>query len=159
VFANYTFLDSEIVNHTNDFIEGQPVPQTPAHSASLWTTVEPIDRLSLGLGATARSEIQVNNPADENAVASRIPGFVRLDFYAAYAFQAFDLQLNVNNLTNTLYYGAGYGGHAVPGEALSAMLTARFNFWAARRARPGRWAGGQCPRVASLGRRPVCAGA
>ncbi|HLT28483.1 MAG TPA: TonB-dependent siderophore receptor [Myxococcaceae bacterium] len=128
VFANYTFLDSEIVNHTNDFIEGQPVPQTPAHSASLWTTVEPIDRLSLGLGATARSEIQVNNPADENAVASRIPGFVRLDFYAAYAFQAFDLQLNVNNLTNTLYYGAGYGGHAVPGEALSAMLTARFNF-------------------------------
>lgn len=128
VFANYTFLDSEVVNHTNAFIEGQPVPQTPAHSASLWTTVDPIDRLSLGLGATAQSETQVNNPADENAVANKLPGYVRLDFYASYAFAAFDLQLNVNNLTDTLYYGAGYSGHAVPGQARSAMLTARFNF-------------------------------
>ena len=128
IFANYTFMHSEIRNHTNPFIEGQPVPSTPKHSASLWTTVEVLPRLTLGAGATGQTDNQVNNPANETTLTNVIPGFVRFDAYAAYAFQAFDLQLNVNNLGNRYLYEAGYSGHAVPAAARSAMLTARFGF-------------------------------
>ena len=127
VFANYTFMDSEIVNHTIDFIEGQRLPLTPAHSASVWTTVALNSRLSLGGGATMQSETTVNNPADASAVQASVPGYVRLDGYIAYAFDAFDLQLNLNNLTNALYFDQAYSGHAIPAAERSAMLTARFD--------------------------------
>ena len=132
VFANYTFMDSEIVKHTNNevgnFIKGQSIPLTPEHSASLWTTVALTSRLSLGGGATMQSETIVNNPANASEVQNSLPAYVRLDGYVSYAFNAFDLQLNLNNLTNALYYDQGYSGHAIPAAERSAMLTARFDF-------------------------------
>ena len=49
IFANYTYLDSEILQNisnvaigggTIDFLAGDPLPTTPEHSFSLWTTYE-----------------------------------------------------------------------------------------------------------------------
>ena len=47
IFANYTYLDSEVVQSvsdlalgggTIDILAGDPLPNTPEHSASVWTT-------------------------------------------------------------------------------------------------------------------------
>ena len=51
VFANYTFLDSEIPDNPNAFLVGQPLPNTPKHSFSLWTTLQHLRGFTLGGGA------------------------------------------------------------------------------------------------------------
>ncbi len=59
----------------------------------------------------------------------KVPNFWRFDAFASYAlWNKIDLQLNVNNLTNVLYYEQYYAGQAVPAEARSANLTARVRF-------------------------------
>ena len=84
VFANYTYLDSEVlqrrvrllprqpgnpnaddVNCGNsaafpDPQKGNPLTNTPKHSASLWTTYELSD-WTFGYGATYQGEFYLNN--------------------------------------------------------------------------------------------------
>lgn len=128
VFANYTFLDSEIREHTNPYLVGQALPQTPRHGLSLWTTVQVLEKLSLGGGAVFQSETVVNNPASEATALNRVPGYWRFDAVASYALGPAELQLNVNNLTNALYYDQYYAGHAVPAAGRSAVLSAKVRF-------------------------------
>lgn len=128
VLANYTFMDSEILEHTNDFLVGQQLPNTPKHSLSLWTTVGITEALTLGGGAIYQDVTVVNNPASATAAINKVPNYWRFDAFASYALEKVDLQLNVYNLTNALYYDQYYGGHAVPAEGLSAMLTGRVRF-------------------------------
>ncbi|WP_095982861.1 TonB-dependent receptor [Melittangium boletus] len=129
VLANYTHLDSEILANPNAYLVGQPLPSTPKRSFSLWTTVEPIERLSLGGGAVYQDVTVVNNPASETAVLNKVPNYWRFDAFASYSlWDKLDLQLNVNNLTNKLYYDQYYSGQAVPAAARTAYLTARVRF-------------------------------
>ncbi|RYZ35086.1 MAG: TonB-dependent receptor, partial [Myxococcaceae bacterium] len=128
VFANYTFLDASIQEHTNDFLEGQRLVNTPKRSFSLWTTYALLDNLSLGGGAVYQDVVPVNNPANATVLLTKVPNYWRFDAFASYAFKKVDLQLNVYNLTDTLYYDAYYGGQAVPAEARSAVLSANVRF-------------------------------
>ncbi|WP_369414402.1 TonB-dependent receptor [Corallococcus soli] len=128
VFANYTFLDASIQEHTNDFLEGQRLVNTPKRSFSLWTTYAILDNLSVGGGAVYQDVVPVNNPATAAAQLVKVPNYWRFDAFASYSFQKVDLQLNVYNLTDKLYYDAYYGGQAVPAEARSAVLTANVRF-------------------------------
>lgn len=128
VLANYTHMGSEIREHTNAYLVGQPLPNTPKRSLSLWTTVNPLDALTLGGGAVYQDVTTVNNPTAANVAFNKVPNFWRFDAFASYSFGRLDLQLNVNNITNELYYDQYYSGHAVPAEARSASLTARYSF-------------------------------
>ncbi|WP_404362044.1 TonB-dependent siderophore receptor [Corallococcus coralloides] len=128
VFANYTFLDASIREHTNDFLEGQRLVNTPKRSFSLWTTYAILDTLSVGGGATYQDVATVNNPANATVVLSKVPNSWRFDAFASYSIQKVDLQLNVYNLTDTLYYDAYYGGQAVPADGVSALLSAHVRF-------------------------------
>jgi len=128
VLANYTFMDSEIRKHTNDFLVGQRLPNTPKHSISLWTTVSVTEDLSVGGGALYQDVTVVNNPTAANQPLNKVPNFWRFDAFASYALKPAELQLNVYNLTNELYYDQYYAGHAVPAEGISATLTARVRF-------------------------------
>jgi catecholate siderophore receptor len=130
LLANYTFMDSEILDHPvpDSPLIGQRLPQTPEHSMSLWATLNPIRGLSLGGGAVYQSETEVNNPATAAAVLNSVPGYVRFDAVAIYAWRNTELQLNLNNLTNALYYSEYYAGHAVPADGRSAMLSGRVRF-------------------------------
>jgi len=128
VLANYTHMDSEIRAHTNAYLVGQPLPNTPRRSLSLWTTLTPLDNLTLGGGAVYQDVTSVNNPASASVAFNKVPNFWRFDAFASYAWGKVDLQLNVNNLSNELYYDQYYGGHAVPAEARAASLTARYRF-------------------------------
>ncbi|NTX16663.1 TonB-dependent siderophore receptor [Myxococcus sp. CA056] len=128
VLANYTLMDSAIVEHTNAFLVGQRLPNTPRHSISLWTTYSPLKDFTVGGGAVYQDVTSVSNPAAPTTATSYVPNFWRFDAFASYAFGKAQVQLNVYNLTDTLYYDQYYGGHAVPADGVSALLTARYRF-------------------------------
>jgi catecholate siderophore receptor len=141
IFANYTYLDSEILQNisdiaigggTIDFQAGDPLPTTPEHSASLWTTYDFGNGIMAGYGATYQGEYTFNR------FSSSAPLFYTDDYVvqrAMIAWEATDnmvLQLNVNNLTDELYYervrNNSTSGWATPGAARSFVLSANMRF-------------------------------
>ncbi|HEY0096412.1 MAG TPA: TonB-dependent receptor, partial [Archangium sp.] len=129
VIANYTQLDSEIREHTNPYLVGQPLPSTPPRSLSLWTTLTPLQQLTIGAGAVYQDVTTVNNPTSAAQSFNKVPNYWRFDAFASYSlWERLDLQLNVNNLTNRFFYDQYYSGQAIPAAARSAFLTARVHF-------------------------------
>lgn len=135
VFANYTFLDSEVLQSVSDFVKqstgldlqaGNPLPNTPEHSASLWTTYALPQNWLVGYGATYQDGYD----------GGRGVGFPDIKSYVTHramvAYQVndnFSLQLNVNNLFDKEYYiRVRNNGWATPGDARSAVLTATYRF-------------------------------
>jgi len=63
-----------------------------------------------------------------------VPSYVVLNGMASYRVNAhLNLQLNLNNLTNKLYYNSVYysaddENHAVPGPGRTALLTVNLRF-------------------------------
>jgi catecholate siderophore receptor len=125
LIASYTFLHSSIRRHSNPYLLGQELPNTPPHGLALWTTYAPLSRLVLGAGATYQSDTVTNNPANAMTVVNKVPQFVRFDAFASYAFKQAEMQLNVANITNELYYEQYSGSQAVPAEGRLVMLSAK----------------------------------
>jgi catecholate siderophore receptor len=128
LMANYTLMDSAITEHTNAFLIGQRLPNTPRHSLSLWTTYQVLEHLSVGGGATYQDVTSVSNPTAPATATNFVPNFWRFDAFASYELGKASFQLNLYNLTDALYYDQYYAGHAVPAEGVSGMLTARYRF-------------------------------
>lgn len=128
LFANFTHIYSAILEHSNDYLEGQPLPNTPKNSLSLWTTYEVIENLTLGGGAIYQSVTTVNNPASATAAYLKVPNYWRFDAVAGYQWGKVEVQLNLNNLTNALYYAQYYSGHAVPAEGRTVSLSGKYRF-------------------------------
>ena len=154
VFANYTYLDSEVLSGVSEFcrenpsvacvnsiaypdpLKGNPLTNTPKHSASLWTTYR-LNDWTFGYGATYQGEFYLNNSyiVVSNNVASETALYKTPDYWthrAMVGYQINDsigLQLNVNNLFDEEYYTRiRNNGWATPGEGRSAVLTATFKF-------------------------------
>jgi catecholate siderophore receptor len=125
LIASYTFLHARILRHTNPYLVGQKLPSTPEHSLALWTTYSPIDKLVLGAGAGYQAATTVNNPTAEMQPFNEVPQFWRFDAYASYALPHLELQVNLSNLTDALYYEQYSGSQAVPAEGRVVLLTAR----------------------------------
>ncbi|HKE48077.1 MAG TPA: TonB-dependent siderophore receptor [Rhodanobacteraceae bacterium] len=138
VFGGYTHLDSELTDAgfvnvgtaTNPVWvpspdKGNRFPNTPDDSASLWTTYQLLPKLTIGAGAFYTSKVYGNT-----ANTKWVPAYTRFDAMAAYKVNDhFSLQLNVQNLTDKLYFDKAYQTHYVsvaPGR--SAVLTANFTF-------------------------------
>lgn len=123
--AGYSYLDGEI--RDQDFVDGNPrrIAQVPEHMASLWTRYDFNSAVGAGLGVTHQSSQFARN---DNSV--RIPGFTRLD--AALFFNAGDnlqLQVNVENITNTKYFPAVHNNSNITtGEPINARFTVRAQF-------------------------------
>ena len=122
VYANYTYLDSEVVRGVSQFcfdnpstacgnsatdrdpFDGNPLTNTPKHSGSVWTTYELSD-WTFGYGATYQGEFVVQN----NSLNGQ-PLFYTDDYWvhrAMVGYQLSDnlsLQLNINNLLDEEYY-------------------------------------------------------
>ena len=148
VFANYTFLDSEVLQSVSDLVDGttgDPIAgfelvQTPRHSASLWTTYE-IGEWTFGYGTTYQGSFYPNN---SNATAYlKTPAYwVHRAMVGYQVTPRIGLQLNVNTLFDEEYYTSirnnltvnasgvvtAGNGWAQPGEGRSAVLSATFRF-------------------------------
>lgn len=141
ILANYTFLDSEILQNIAgtalppndvDYTKGDPIPITPRHAFNLWTTVMVTDTLMLGYGATYAGEYAF-------ARASATAPLLFSDSYWLHnasltwtASDAISVQVNLKNLTDQDYYtrirsNAGFGW-ATPGDARSAQVTLNYRF-------------------------------
>jgi catecholate siderophore receptor len=124
LIGSYTYLRSKIRAHTTPYLIGQALPSTPPHSLSLWTTYT-FARIGMGGGASYQSKMAVNNPTSAAQLLNSVPSYWRLDAFASYGWHKVDLQLNVFNLTNALYYTQVAGSRAVPAEERAAMLSAK----------------------------------
>ena len=126
MLASYSFLHSEIVDDgpiaTN---EGKEFPNTPRNSFSLWSTYRVSRNISVGGGAT-----YVDQRYGNTANSIWIPDYWRYDAMASFEVGAkVSLQLNLQNLTDEVYYTRPYQNHyAQLGPARSAVLSASLKF-------------------------------
>ena len=128
--VSYTYMQSEIVSvGPSPTLEslatvGKELPNTPPNSFSLWTTYDITPQLTVGGGITYADNTFANT---NNTVY--VPSYWNFDAMASYQINKnFQLQINIYNLTNELYYAQYYGGHAVPAAGRYASLTARATF-------------------------------
>ncbi|MFT4454132.1 TonB-dependent receptor [Pseudomonas sp. RTCS2] len=127
VFAGYTYMearqiDGGAVNKAND---GNQLPNTPNNSASLWTTYSITPKLTVGGGA-----FYVDDVYGSVANTTMVDSYVRYDAMAAYKLtKNVDLQLNVQNLTNEVYYDKAFSTHfANQAAGRTALLTTSVHF-------------------------------
>ncbi len=143
VYGGYTYLDSELKD--NGFTcsvssrtgcpapgvwipspnNGNQFPNTAKHSANLWTTYSFPFGLTLGAGATY-SDKQYGDAAN----LKWIPSYTRWDAMASYAIQEnVSLQLNVQNLSDKVYFTKAYASHyasIAPGRSATLALNVKF---------------------------------
>ncbi len=126
ISASYTFLDSEIADDgpVNED-DGNVFPNTPRNSASLWTTYDITGAFEMGIGA-----IYVGERYGNTGNTVWVPSYTTVDLMAAYEFsERFNLQLNLRNVGDEVYYTRPYSNHyAALGPARSAVLAANFEF-------------------------------
>jgi catecholate siderophore receptor len=147
IFANYTYLDSKILQGASDFLaaggqdftKGDPLTSVPDHAFSLFTTYDlPFD-VQVGYGVTYQGEYYLTQHAQitgSNPPArTTIPLVKSQDYWvhratvAWYPKDNIELRLNVNNIFDKVYYQRGRNnGWATPGDGRSAPLSASYRF-------------------------------
>jgi catecholate siderophore receptor len=158
VFANYTWLDSEVLQSVSDFCLANPGPaclnspaipdpqagdrliQTPRHSGSLFATYRLPFGLQLGYGLTYQSGFATHQRSLLLRTQYFSGDFLIQRLFASYAFDnGMTVQLNIQNLFDERYFtsirnnanvttGAVTGGWAAPGEGRSAVLSLFYSF-------------------------------
>jgi catecholate siderophore receptor len=129
VTANYTHLNDRITASSDPLSLGKRAPNTPHDAFNLWNTLELEPAWSLGGGLTAVS----HRYADTENTAG-VPAYVVFNAMASYQPNPHcKLQLNLNNVTNKLYFTSIYyvgiaENHALPspGRTLIGTLSYRF---------------------------------
>jgi catecholate siderophore receptor len=158
IFANYTFLDGEVLQSVSDFClanpsaaclnsaaipdpqRGDAIIQTPKHAASLFTTYRLPFGLEVGYGFTyqsgfatfQRNLLQRQQYFTDDYLTHRL-------FMSYQITQGLTAQINVTNVTDERYFtsirnnvnattGAITGGWAAPGEGRSAVFSLFYSF-------------------------------
>jgi len=125
VFGGYTYLNA-VVTKATDGTQGNTLPNTPHHTANLWTTYSLTPHWQIGGGMVYQS---TRYAANDNVVS--VPGYVRWDAMAAYHAHSYDVQFNVINLADKRYYDAlipSDGGRAVPALGRTFLVTVNYRF-------------------------------
>ncbi|WP_269518297.1 TonB-dependent receptor [Alteromonas sp. BMJM2] len=114
VTANYSNLDGENAS-------GVELRELPENTMSVWTTYQVSDVLGFGVGATYQDESFVVTATDSPV----LPSYTRVDASAYYELNnGMRLQLNVENLTDTLYFPNAHSRHqATVGAPINARLS------------------------------------
>ncbi|WP_146907801.1 TonB-dependent receptor domain-containing protein [Arenimonas daejeonensis] len=145
IFANATFLDSEVLQSVSDYCLANPglngctntpdnpdpdrgnrIINTPEKSASLWTTYAFAPDWTAGYGITSQGSFDGGRVAG----APDVKGYTTHRAMVAWQLnQQFALQLNANNLFDKEYFiRVRNNGWATPGEARSVVLSASYQF-------------------------------
>jgi len=138
IFANYTYLDSEIVKggtvdidpssavvRVDGANDGNDNPSTPENSFSLWSTYQLFPFLTVGGGAN-----YVDSRYGDASNTAEVPSYWRYDAMANLKVsKTLDLQLNVQNLTDKRYFDQIYPthmAHVAPGRTV--LLATNLHF-------------------------------
>ena len=123
--AGYSHLNATIINAGLYGESGQHVPNTPPNTFSAWSTYRILTPLIVGAGAYYQDkQLGPYGPPD-----AYINAYWRFDAMGKWQIDRnLDLQLNVQNLANKLYYSKIFFDYAVPAAGRTWMLTARVKF-------------------------------
>ncbi|WP_208113490.1 TonB-dependent siderophore receptor [Tahibacter aquaticus] len=141
VYANYTYLDSEVLQGVSnrqagqglDYTRGDELVVVPEHSFNVWTTVD-VGQWQFGYGMNYQGEYYLNQHSAANING---PLAKADDYWTHRAMAAWNvnrdlrLQLNVNNLFDKEYYvriRTAASGWATPGEGRQVTLQATYSF-------------------------------
>jgi len=126
VIGGYTYLESEVKASAVPAEVGSDVSNTPQNSFSLWTVYDLPKGFSVGVG-TQYVDSRYNN--NNRSTRQEAPDFTIVNAMASYAMnENVTFQLNVDNLFDEDYIDRVGGGHFVPGQGRSAILSATLNF-------------------------------
>jgi catecholate siderophore receptor len=133
VFGGYTWMESELVRGAyNNINVGDPLANTPEHSASLFTTYRITRRLTLGGGVYHVSDSFGGNQGGAGGGSNRVyaPAWTRYDLFGSYDItDRASLQLNVQNAGDENYIIRTNGvHHADVAPARQAILTLNLRF-------------------------------
>ncbi|HEX7054370.1 MAG TPA: TonB-dependent siderophore receptor [Burkholderiales bacterium] len=131
VMAGYMLLDGKTVespevgtgNSAGISAEGKTFPNTPRHSASLWTTYRLAESWEAGGGAVYVSERFLND-----FETAQVDGYTRFDATLAYRRPSYEVRLNLLNLTDERYFDTASASRAVPAEGRKALVTLTYRF-------------------------------
>jgi catecholate siderophore receptor len=129
VTANYSHLNDKITASSNPLWLGKWVPNAPHDAVNVWTTVEPKPKLTMAGGFTAMS----HRDADAENTAG-VPPFVVFNAMTSYQVNPhLKLQLNLNNVTDKLYFTGFYytrtaENHALPSAGRTLIASASYRF-------------------------------
>jgi catecholate siderophore receptor len=132
LLASYTYLNPVIAEDASrPYNTGRQITFVPRHAASLWGDYNAggwARGLSLGAGLVYQSHLYNNfTPADPAAYPLgrivRIPETVELDAVVAYQLDRLRFQINVNNLTDRLYYSQSFGNRGTPAPGRSVIVS------------------------------------
>jgi catecholate siderophore receptor len=133
VLSSYTYMHSEVVNSQYYPLSvGYRLANVPNNLFNLWTTYQPMQRLTIGGGGnyvdcrTASSTV----PLDPTThLVKQVPGYVVLNAMARYTLtDNLSLQANVFNLANRNYIDEIHPAHIVPGAGTSGLFGLNFRF-------------------------------
>ena len=125
VTAGYSYLDGETDN-------GAEIPrELPQNMFSVWGAYQVTDKLGFGVGATYQDESFITDfIIGDTGPHATLPSYTRID--AAVYYDISDdlrIQLNVENLTDELYFPTSHSTHQVTvGAPLNAKITLSGHF-------------------------------
>lgn len=134
IFGGYTFLDTEILETNTHTINpvtgalisqrGNELPQTPAHSFSLWTTYALPWQIEIGAGAN-----YVGSRFSSTDNLREAPAYWLFDALLSKQFgKRVKAQINVYNLADERYIDRVSGGHFLPGAGRTAAVSLALTF-------------------------------
>ncbi len=128
--GGYIYLDAILLNAggtgtLNGAANGQAMPNTAKHSVSITSSYRIIKHLNAGGGIYSMTRVwgsQLNN--------KWVPGYVREDLFGNYEINKhLDLQANIQNLSNKLYFQQAYQTHyAIPAAGRTAIFGINVKF-------------------------------
>ncbi|QJU56499.1 TonB-dependent siderophore receptor [Sphingomonas sp. AP4-R1] len=140
IFANYTYLNTKILQSISDLCRDRPtttgcsidaqagavINQTPKNAGSLFTTYTLPFGLQVGYGFTYQGDYNLNN----TGVTYRSKDYLIHRAMLSYPIVGgLTAQVNIQNFTNKKYYsGIRNNGWAVPGEGRQAILSLFYSF-------------------------------
>ncbi len=125
VYAGAAYMDGKIIQG-DPLTTGKDMTVAP-WSGNVWTVYRLGQGWQVGGGMFASSSRWL----DERNRA-KVPGWARFDAMVGYIQRTYDVQLNVFNIFNKVYYTGGYQNNPVrvlPGQSLTGMLTFRYRFF------------------------------
>jgi len=130
ISAGYSYLDGAQVDAFGN--DGLRPRELPENMFSIWNQVEVTSRFGIGIGLTHQSDSFITNGnityagpnGDEVVTRAVLPAYTRVDAAAYYdVSDNLRLQVNVENLTDTLYFPNSHSTHQA---TVGAPLNARF---------------------------------
>lgn len=131
VFGGYTHLDGRIVESpeigtgadAGIAAQGKRTPNTPRHNFTLWTTARLTPEWEVGGGVLAVAKRTLNN-----FETAQTDGYTRFDASVAYVQKSHEFRVNLQNLTDELYFEGSSAGRATPVRGRTVLASVLYRF-------------------------------